>query len=87
MLSVVKTEERRRARELRAQGWSIKEIEQLLGVSRSSVSSWVRDVELTVEQRRELASRIRMGPLVAGERKAAAARDLRSTLEHATGRI
>jgi transposase len=47
----MKTDERRRARELRAQGWSIKEIERSLGVSRSSVSSWVRDVELTVEQR------------------------------------
>jgi transcriptional regulator with XRE-family HTH domain len=77
MLSVVKTEEQRQARELRAQGWSIKEIERSLGVSRSSVSYWVRDVPLTAEQRRALASRIRTGPLVAGERKAAAARAVR----------
>ena len=77
MLSVVKTDEQRRARELRGQGWSIKEIERFLGVSRSSVSSWVRDVPLTPEQRRTLAERIRTGPLVAGERKAAPARAVR----------
>ena len=77
MLSVVKTEEQRRARELRGQGWSIKDIARVLGVSRSSVSSWVRDVPLTPEQRRTRAERIRKGPLVAGERKAARARDVR----------
>ncbi|MFC4058467.1 hypothetical protein ACFOWE_09190 [Planomonospora corallina] len=35
---------RRRARELRVQGRTYKEIEQELGVSRSSVSLWVRDL-------------------------------------------
>jgi transcriptional regulator with XRE-family HTH domain len=74
----MKTDEQRRARELRRQGWSVKEIERFLGVSRSSVSSWVRDVELSPAQRRALASRVRDGPLVAGERKAAAARAVRS---------
>jgi hypothetical protein len=77
MLSVVKTEEQRRARELRAQGKSVKEIQQELGVSRSSVSVWVRDVALTAEQRRALAGRVRDGPLVAGERSATAARAIR----------
>ena len=77
MLSVVKTEEHRRARELRAQGWSVKDIQQELGVSRSSVSVWVRDVPLTPEQRRALALRVREGPLVAGERSAARAREVR----------
>jgi transcriptional regulator with XRE-family HTH domain len=51
MLSVVKTHEQRLARELRAQGWSIKEIERHLGVSRSSVSLWVRDVVLGPAER------------------------------------
>lgn len=40
-----KVAERERARELRAQGWTYKEIVAELGVSRSSVSLWVRDVE------------------------------------------
>ncbi|GAA3126519.1 hypothetical protein GCM10010466_16760 [Planomonospora alba] len=35
---------RLRARELRARGWTYQEIEQELGVSRSSVSLWVRDL-------------------------------------------
>jgi transcriptional regulator with XRE-family HTH domain len=38
-----------RARELRAQGWTYKEIVEELGVSRSSVSLWVRDVDLDEE--------------------------------------
>src|SRR5436190_16309493 len=72
-LSVVKTAERLWARELRAQGWSVKEIERELGVSRSSVSLWVRGVPLGERQRARLVSRTRLGPLVAGERKAAQA--------------
>ncbi len=59
MLSVVKTEERLLERELRAAGRSIKEIEQQLSVSRSSVSLWVRDVELGPEERRRLIEKAR----------------------------
>jgi transcriptional regulator with XRE-family HTH domain len=77
MLSDVKTEDQRRARELRAQGWSVKEIERELGVSRSSVSAWVRAVELTPDQRARLIARSRLGPIVAGPKKAAAAREIR----------
>jgi hypothetical protein len=40
-----KLAERERARELRAQAWTINEIVAELGVSNSSVSVWVRDVE------------------------------------------
>src|SRR5882757_11038456 len=65
------------ARELRAAGWSIKEIERRLSVSRSSVSLWVRDVELGPEQRKRLLAQARLGPLVAAERKAATAREIR----------
>jgi transcriptional regulator with XRE-family HTH domain len=74
MLSVVKTHEQRLARELRAQGWSIKEIERHLGVSRSSVSLWVRDVVLGPAERSRLISRAKLGPIVSAERKANAAR-------------
>jgi transcriptional regulator with XRE-family HTH domain len=40
-----KLAEQNRARDLRALGWTYKEICEELGVSRSSVSLWVRDVE------------------------------------------
>src|SRR5205085_4597893 len=65
------------ARELRAKGWSVKEIERYLGVSRSSVSLWVRDVAIGPAERRRLIERVRLGPIVAAERKAAAAREVR----------
>src|SRR5207249_8774107 len=76
-LSDMKTKERLRARELRAQGWSVKEIERYLGVSRSSVSLWVRNVAIGPAERRRLIERVRLGPIVAAERKAAAAREVR----------
>ena len=41
-----KVEEQRRAVELRRAGWTYAEICEELGVSRSSVSLWVRDVEV-----------------------------------------
>jgi hypothetical protein len=55
----------------------VKEIEQCLGVFRASVSTWIRDVPLGPEQRSRLIERIRLGPVIAGERKAAAAREVR----------
>jgi IS30 family transposase len=39
-----KLEERQRARQLRAQAWTLREIADELGVATSSVSVWVRDV-------------------------------------------
>jgi transcriptional regulator with XRE-family HTH domain len=47
-----KLEERARARELRAQAWTMPEIAENLGVSRSSVSLWTRDVEFDPTARR-----------------------------------
>jgi transcriptional regulator with XRE-family HTH domain len=78
MLSVMKTDEQRQARELRAQGCSVKEIERQLDVARSSVSLWVRDVPLGEEQRRVLAARVTEGRLQAAVRKAQAARRVRA---------
>jgi AcrR family transcriptional regulator len=40
-----KVEERARARELRAQSWTLREIAAELGVAKGSVSVWVRDVD------------------------------------------
>lgn len=64
MLSAVKTGERLLARRLRREeGRSVKEIARLVGVSRSSVSLWVRDIALTHEQIDALRRRNRLyGP-------------------------
>jgi transposase-like protein len=50
----MKSDERQEARKLRGQGLSIKEITRRVGVAKSSVSRWVRDIELTDEQRMNL---------------------------------
>ena len=52
------------------EGRSIKEIASLLGVSRSSVSLWVRDIPLTEEQ--HLALRLR-NPIYNGQQAGARA--------------
>ncbi|MET9862142.1 hypothetical protein ABZY93_23070 [Streptomyces smyrnaeus] len=49
---------RARARELRRQGWTYDRIELELGVSRSSVSLWVRDLPRPPRRTREEASAI-----------------------------
>ena len=51
-----KPEHRKRARELRREGKSIPVIAALVGVSKSSVSNWVRDIPLTDEQQERLRS-------------------------------
>ena len=63
----MKTAEREQARKLRREdGRSVKELAALLGVSRSSISLWVRDIELTEGQRQAL--RRRMGGRIDGSR-------------------
>jgi AraC-like DNA-binding protein len=47
-----KLAEQRRARELRAKSWTLAAIAAELGVSKSSVSLWVRDVDFVPNQRR-----------------------------------
>lgn len=46
-----KVEARQRARELRAQSWTLQDIATELGVSKASVSTWVRDVEFVPRPR------------------------------------
>ena len=87
MLSLLKTAERQRAIALRAQGWSVKEIERELGVARSSVSVWVRHVELTADARNRLIARTRLGPVVAARRKAARARAVRRSYQEEGRRL
>jgi transcriptional regulator with XRE-family HTH domain len=63
----MKTAERNEARRLRKEeGRSVKELAALLGVSRSSISLWVRDIELTEDQ--YMALRRRMGGRIDGSR-------------------
>lgn len=50
----MKRDIREQARELRKQGYSIRDITTELGVSKGSVSLWVRDIELTPEQQQTL---------------------------------
>lgn len=47
-----KTDDHERARALRAQSWTLQEIADELGVAKSSVSLWVRDVEFVSRLRR-----------------------------------
>jgi transposase-like protein len=54
---MAKFEERARAHSLRKQGRSISDIAEQLGVSKSSVSVWCRDVELTLTQKEHLHRR------------------------------
>ena len=51
MGNVGKVEERVQARELRARSWTLAEIARELGVSKGSVSAWVRDVEFVAKPR------------------------------------
>jgi transcriptional regulator with XRE-family HTH domain len=61
MFSEVKTREQEQARAMRRdEGKSMKEIAELLNVSKSSVSSWVRDIELTAAQHATLQERNHM---------------------------
>jgi hypothetical protein len=71
MLSLMKTRERELARALRKdEGRSVREIATLIGVSRGSVSLWVRDIELTDAQHAALFVR---NPAYNGQRVAAQA--------------
>jgi AcrR family transcriptional regulator len=71
----MKAQERDAARRLRSDGAGIRAIAAQLGVSTSSVSRWVRDIELSPEQRAELALR---DPSVVGHPAGALARAARA---------
>lgn len=52
----MKKEEQNQARLLRGKGMSLNEITRELGVSKASVSLWVRDIELSDQQKKELSA-------------------------------
>ncbi len=66
-----KLAQRERARELRADGWTMPDIAVELGVSRSSVSLWTKDVEFSPRPRRQAGPYRRRGPNLLQLRKAA----------------
>lgn len=49
--------EKIKARNLRREGKSVHEIQEILGIGRSSISVWVRDIELTAQQKLRLSTR------------------------------
>src|ERR1017187_6035252 len=54
-MSIAKTKEKNRARYLRQEkGMTIGKISETLGVSKSSVSNWVKGITFTEEQRKAL---------------------------------
>jgi hypothetical protein len=57
LFSEMKTAEKKLAQELRRKGHSMKMIERELGVARSTVSLWVREIELTDQQHADIALR------------------------------
>ena len=54
-------EEKQRARELRGLGWSYNDILKEVGVAKSTLSLWLRDIPLTEEQIAALACKFRAG--------------------------
>jgi transcriptional regulator with XRE-family HTH domain len=74
----MKTEARDEARNMRLEGASIREIEQRLGVARSSVSRWVSGIDLSPEQLAELERRSGAGGQAGAAVNAERARERRS---------
>jgi hypothetical protein len=58
---MAKTKERLEARKLRKKGYSVKTISKMLSVARSSVSVWVRDIQLTPKQLYVLNQNVLLG--------------------------
>jgi hypothetical protein len=63
----MKVAEKKRARELRIQGKSLSEIQSEVGCSRSTISLWIKDIELTKEQKARLDSKQARGRAAAAD--------------------
>ncbi len=57
----MKLEEKNKCRQLRCEGLSIKQIAVMVGVSKSSVSGWVRDIELSEDVLANIENQRRLG--------------------------
>lgn len=65
----MKLKEKNEAKNLRISGYSMKEISELVGVSKSTVSLWVRDIKLSEEAMTRLKSKVTNGQLKSAENK------------------
>ncbi|MGH2405816.1 MAG: hypothetical protein ACRDGN_15355 [bacterium] len=54
---MAKVEQRNHARALRRQGLSFREIQAIVGVSKGTLNRWLKDVDLTAEQKQRLLDR------------------------------
>ncbi len=73
-----KIEEKLRAVALRSKGYSVNEIVANIGVAKSSVSVWVRNVPMGDKQRLRLLTKITLGQLKSAENKRQRTKDLLS---------
>jgi len=65
----MKLEAKQKSLALRKDGCSLKEISQLLGVSKSSVSGWVRDVVLSNKAKSKLLLKITRGQFLGAQKR------------------
>lgn len=74
----VKVEARNRARQLRMQGYSYREIKELMpDVAKSTLSVWLRSVELSAEQEERLLVKMRLAGMSGRQKGALANRQAR----------
>lgn len=71
----MKIAEQQRAKKLRSEGRSIKDIAQTLNVSKASVSLWVRNIELSQTQRKLLSRKGHSVEVIEKRRKSRLARE------------
>lgn len=64
-----KVEEKLKAVRLRKRGYSLNEIVEKIGVAKSSISLWVRNITLTSRARKRLLTKIKLGQLAVAENK------------------
>lgn len=64
----MKIAEKQRAKELRLEGLSYKEISEQLGVTKSTLSGWLGNIELTEEQKERLSKKCRITSIVSGKK-------------------
>lgn len=76
----MKFEEKQKAVVLRTKGYSLNEISNLLGVAKSSVSVWVRNISLSTTAKQRLLSVIRSGQYIAAEKKKSATLNLNNSI-------
>lgn len=67
----LKIAEKLKSISLREKGYSLNEIVKKVGVAKSSISTWVRNVPLTDDARERLLTKIKLGQLISAENKRA----------------